>query len=667
VDLMSTTPRPPAPVPARPARRRGDLVVAAVVAALVVVGVVAPTAAQAQGAGSDPATASQAQAAARADAAAGAPATATDEGGPALASPQAAQYWVGSEPLDDILHWADQRKDCGLTRDQLAAIMLTTSYHETFGSVYPLSSGSPDAQTPSPMIFGRYDNFNDTLYAFGDRSTPYRNAFWNPGVGMWQFDSAGYFDLTAAQAIHTGTAARQAATTITSRWCANASAPNEVERVKAVWRNFWYACSGWSDAANPCLATYAAIYDGTSLRNVARNPNVTRLGGMEERTCRYRGVDVTCHLVDPARAQGHTYWRLPDFGTTPITAPFYSISLDGREHRVWLSVDSGYPVGISADKPIRADARNTLVWSAGASLCDLTEQRGDCGDPIGALDEVTGGEASVRARGWAIDPDTTGPLQVHVYVDGRFSGSWTADASRPDVGAAHPGYGDRHGYDVVINGVPAGARQVCTYAINVGPGTTHPHLGCATASVEPGPAGFWDVPPGHAFGAEVSWVATERIAEGYADGSFRPVDLVSRQAMAAFLQRWLVADGGVPTGTGTFSDVPGDHPFAPEIGWAAGSGVAQGYADGTFHPGAPVSRQAMAAFLHRLFALSGGTPTGAGSFSDVPADHPFAAEIGWLAASGVATGYPDGTFRPTEPVSRQATAAFLARLAGLGG
>jgi hypothetical protein len=53
---------------------------------------------------------------------------------------------------------------------------------------------------------------------------------------------------------------------------------------------------------------------------------------------------------------------------------------------------------------------------------------------------------------------------------------------------------------------------------------------------------------------------------------------------------------------------------------------------------------------------------GGGMFSDVPVDHPFFWDIQWLAATGISTGYDDGTFRPDEPVSRQAMAAFLHRM-----
>ena len=53
------------------------------------------------------------------------------------------------------------------------------------------------------------------------------------------------------------------------------------------------------------------------------------------------------------------------------------------------------------------------------------------------------------------------------------------------------------------------------------------------------------------------------------------------------------------------------------------------------------------------------------SFSDVPDTHPFYQEIEALAASGISTGFPDGTFRPSNTVTRQAMAAFLSRALGL--
>lgn len=50
-----------------------------------------------------------------------------------------------------------------------------------------------------------------------------------------------------------------------------------------------------------------------------------------------------------------------------------------------------------------------------------------------------------------------------------------------------------------------------------------------------------------------------------------------------------------------FSDVPAGHPFHDDIAWMAAMGITEGYADGTFGPAAVVTRQSMSAFLHRFF------------------------------------------------------------------
>jgi hypothetical protein len=74
-----------------------------------------------------------------------------------------------------------------------------------------------------------------------------------------------------------------------------------------------------------------------------------------------------------------------------------------------------------------------------------------------------------------------------------------------------------------------------------------------------------------------------------------------------------------------------------------------------------------ALLLALLVGFGAGTYAGAGidpSFTDVSSDHPFADEITWMAQHEVAGGYPDGTYRPGQPVSRQAMAAFMSRLSG---
>jgi hypothetical protein len=49
-----------------------------------------------------------------------------------------------------------------------------------------------------------------------------------------------------------------------------------------------------------------------------------------------------------------------------------------------------------------------------------------------------------------------------------------------------------------------------------------------------------------------------------------------------------------------FIDVPTSNPFHEEIDWMAEKGITTGFGDGTYRPGEAVTRQAMAAFLNRL-------------------------------------------------------------------
>ncbi len=119
----------------------------------------------------------------------------------------------------------------------------------------------------------------------------------------------------------------------------------------------------------------------------------------------------------------------------------------------------------------------------------------------------------------------------------------------------------------------------------------------------------------------------------------------------------------VAPGAPLFRDVPADHPFADEVLWMAQAGITTGYADGTYRPAAAINRDAMAAFLYRYAGadLAGYEPPMTPLFSDVPRSHPFYTEISWLAETGITTGYADGTYRPSGPVNRDAMAAFLYR------
>jgi hypothetical protein len=197
-------------------------------------------------------------------------------------------------------------------------------------------------------------------------------------------------------------------------------------------------------------------------------------------------------------------------------------------------------------------------------------------------------------------------------------------------------------------------------------GTARPQgSACDAGAFEGAPAActvaFDDVSATHPFFDEVCWLTQMGITGGFPDGGYHPSDPVSRQAMAAYLYRLALSPPVADTGAAA-ADVPGDHPFIREISWLIEEDIANGYGDETFRPLNPVTRQAMAAFLNRV-AGNVQVISPVQTFSDVPATHPFFAEIAWLVHEDVTRGFEDGTFRPAAPVTRQAMAAFLLRMA----
>lgn len=114
---------------------------------------------------------------------------------------------------------------------------------------------------------------------------------------------------------------------------------------------------------------------------------------------------------------------------------------------------------------------------------------------------------------------------------------------------------------------------------------------------------FTDMPPSRQFYKEITWAHAEGITTGWSDGTFRPTAPVERGAVAAFLYR-ASRERSTKT-TNPFSDVPSTHQFGKEITWLASTGITTGWPDGTFRPVAPIARDAMAAFMIRWMDVRG--------------------------------------------------------------
>ncbi|MHA7170244.1 S-layer homology domain-containing protein [Arthrobacter bambusae] len=188
---------------------------------------------------------------------------------------------------------------------------------------------------------------------------------------------------------------------------------------------------------------------------------------------------------------------------------------------------------------------------------------------------------------------------------------------------------------------------------------------------------FGDVPAGAQFHDEITWLAASGISKGWteADGSttFRPLRPVNRDAMAAFMYRLAGSPNFTAPAVSPFADVPVSSQFYKEITWLASKGISTGWTEAkgtkTYRPLQPVNRDAMAAFMYRYAGQPAFTPSGTALFADVPVGAQFYKEISWLAARGISTGWMEAggskTYRPLLAVNRDAMAAFMFRYSKL--
>lgn len=143
-----------------------------------------------------------------------------------------------------------------------------------------------------------------------------------------------------------------------------------------------------------------------------------------------------------------------------------------------------------------------------------------------------------------------------------------------------------------------------------------------------------------------------------------PSAVVTRAQMMVFLARALGVE--VDTGrTGSrFADVPDGAWYLPYVERLADLGIVEAGKDGSFRPSEALTRLEMAVFLTRSFPTVSPVAEPAGVFSDVASDAEFAAEVEGLLAAGITGGCTTEPllYCPDDPVPRDQMASFLARV-----
>ena len=142
-------------------------------------------------------------------------------------------------------------------------------------------------------------------------------------------------------------------------------------------------------------------------------------------------------------------------------------------------------------------------------------------------------------------------------------------------------------------------------------------------------------------------ITCRAVKDGYSDGGVTTLKLRATGAEAKAI-------------TG---DVAADAWYAENVRYVLDRGLFDLTGADAFSPEAPMTRAMLATALYRM----AGSPKGAGiadtPLTDVSPYADYAEAVAWCYASGVVSGYEDGTFRPSGSITREQIAAMFCRYA----
>ena len=143
--------------------------------------------------------------------------------------------------------------------------------------------------------------------------------------------------------------------------------------------------------------------------------------------------------------------------------------------------------------------------------------------------------------------------------------------------------------------------------------------------------------------------------KGYPDGTFKPQANVTRAEAAQMFATLL--NGGTNFGTSgatKFSDASDDW-YSKAINYVVGKGLISGYPNGTFKPNESITR---AEFAQMISGYIKNEKAGSSDFKDVK-DHWAKDAIDKLNGNKNVTGYPDGSFKPNAKITRAEAVTIL--------
>ena len=143
----------------------------------------------------------------------------------------------------------------------------------------------------------------------------------------------------------------------------------------------------------------------------------------------------------------------------------------------------------------------------------------------------------------------------------------------------------------------------------------------------------------------------------------KPQGNITRAEVATIFYRLLKDEvrEEIETDVNSFPDVNADDWFNITVSSLANMGAISGYEDGTFRPNEPISRAELASMAVRFYDAFE-VEYEEGTFLDVDGDEWYADAIAAAEELGIIGGYPDGTVRPNNNITRAETCAIVNRV-----
>lgn len=432
------------------------------------------------------------------------------------------------------------------------------------------------------------------------------------------------------------------------------------------------------------------------------------------------GIDATLHDItatlqtaDDYRDDGTTSWKAPgeapgqsmnlSYGATEKVLEYGPASTDGP---VYLTYNSGWGrldikqnLNKGADGTPSPEPKQRLEQDqslnnlfSGTTMVVVANQK--TATPEGTLDgeknlqvtkQVTGGEwpegTTFQFEIMSESPNAPMPAATTITIGKPADGSNRNSAAFGDITFGQPGTYVYHIREVAqTDGDVIYDRHTMTVTVTVeqnfdirvqteGSSVFTNRLVDDRPPIDPGDPDDPDTP---SLNKDDHFLYIEGYPEDYRTGEYsdnedlwpvKPQGNITRAEVATIFYRLLKDEvrEEIETDVNSFPDVNADDWFNVTVSSLANMGAISGYEDGTFRPNEPITRAELAAMAERFYEAFDAEYE-EGTFLDVEGDEWFADAIAAAKELGILGGYPDGTVRPNNNITRAETCAIVNRV-----